>query len=274
MYHPAKARESYKPLSNSPQFYRDHRWPRRHRRGRRGLRAQTKNDPKVPRRCANCGMRRRDMKLRDTRLLDTRRRDMRLRNKRGRSSDGFQSEPFPEQIPTSSTMTPSTRTMTINSEHSNSSSVPLPRFCRFGDVETEESPDGGAQYLEGDAARSVHAHSEKILQVIFKVAGPGSENPRRYYPRRYYRAILQGPSGQIHLAGGHVVLGRGDRTPEPEDEPPFWATLDYGLRNALIAVNGFLPRHQRPDNHVAVKFLKGRRKCWELWREMKRTGRW
>jgi len=114
----------------------------------------------------------------------------------------------------------------------------------------------------------LHAESEKVLRAVFKVATPG-----RGKPHRHYRAILHGPGGGFHLAGGHVLVGRGGahvEDPTACSEPPFWVARGVGLRKALCAVNGFVPRHRSGDAHVATQFLKGRRKCLTLWGCMKR----
>ena len=120
-------------------------------------------------------------------------------------------------------------------------------------------------------ARSVHACAEKVLRVVFKAASPGSGPPHRYY-----RAILRGPSGSFHLAGGHVVLPSGGDYAEDTtagSEPPLWIERDIGLRDALHAVNDFGPTRPSGDPYVAVQFLKGRTKCKALWELMTRWHR-
>lgn len=63
--------------------------------------------------------------------------------------------------------------------------------------------DTGDNHKQSDTgwreAASVHAEAEKVLRVVFKVADLETQKPHRYY-----RAILRGPGGDFHLAGGHV----------------------------------------------------------------------
>lgn len=133
---------------------------------------------------------------------------------------------------------------------------------------TDNNGHGKAQRRRN--ALSLHSDSEKVLRIVFTVANPSSN-----ILRRYYRAILQAPDGQFHLAGGHVIVDDGAYIEDTTDgsEPPFWVERDTGLRNALLAVNRFMPRHRGADTHINPQFLKGRTKCCALWRLMKDPNR-
>lgn len=137
------------------------------------------------------------------------------------------------------------------------------------DTDNDERHDDDEQR----EALSLHAESEKVLRVVFKVAEPVAENPRRsYQAHRYYRAILRGPSGEFHLAGGHVVIdGDGGYAEDATtgSEPRFWVERCLGLGEALHAVNNFIPRHRGGGTLIAPQFLKGRRKCHVLWQLMR-----
>jgi hypothetical protein len=115
-------------------------------------------------------------------------------------------------------------------------------------------------------ALSVHAESEKVLRVVFTVADRDTRKPHRYY-----RAILRGPGGKFHLAGGHVRVGDGSYVEDTSagSESPFWVKRRCGLRHGLHAVNSFMPKHRSGDAHIATQFLEGKRKCQTLWRLMK-----
>lgn len=113
---------------------------------------------------------------------------------------------------------------------------------------------------------SRHADAEGILRVVFKVGTTGPEKPHRYY-----RAIVRGPRGNVHLAGGHMRVARGGKyveDPSTSSESPLWVRPNVGLENALRAVNGFVPEHQSPDTYVTTQFLKGRKKCLRLWQSV------
>mgnify|MGYP006291352865 CR=1 FL=1 len=117
-------------------------------------------------------------------------------------------------------------------------------------------------------ARSAHDDAETVMRVRFKVAHPASGPPHRYY-----RAIRRDSGGAFHLAGGHVIVtasGGYAKDPAANSEPPLWLKRDVGLRDALHAVNNFVPAHQSGDAHVAVRFLNGRSKCRVLWECVKR----
>jgi hypothetical protein len=117
---------------------------------------------------------------------------------------------------------------------------------------------------------SLHADGEAILRVVFKVGTPGPEKPHRYY-----RAIVRGPSGDCHLAGGHMRVARGGKyveDPSAGSESPFWVERGVGLESALREVNGFVPKHQGADTYVTAQFLEGRMRCLRLWQTLKDTG--
>lgn len=130
--------------------------------------------------------------------------------------------------------------------------------------------DTGDNHKQSDTgwreAASVHAEAAKVLRVVFKVADPGARKAHRYY-----RAILRGPGGDFHLAGGHVRVDcDGAYVADRTDGAPFWIERGCGLRDALHAVNSFGPRRRRGGAYITVQFLKGRRKCQTLWRLMKK----
>ena len=128
--------------------------------------------------------------------------------------------------------------------------------------------DADVKRLEtgGHETHSRTGDVEGILLVIFKVGTPGPEKPHRYF-----RSIVRGLGGDVHLSGGHVRVVRAGKyveDPNASSEPLFWIRHDVSLEKALREVNGFVPKHQGPDTHVATRFLKGREKCLALWRSM------
>lgn len=135
---------------------------------------------------------------------------------------------------------------------------------------SETESNGRSSEAKRKEALSVHANTENILRVVFKVADPHSGPPHRYY-----RAILRAPNGRVHLAGGHVRVARGDKyveDPSAGSESPFWVDRGVDLESALREVNGFVPKHQSADTYVATRFLEGRRQCLTLWQAMKDKG--
>lgn len=129
----------------------------------------------------------------------------------------------------------------------------------------------GAEPERGDA-QALHADSDKILQIVFRVARMGSG--KRHGPlHHHYRAILWGPGRQFHLAGSHVSSSSGDNPAQnaPGSGPSLWVERRCGLRGALHAVNRFVPEHQGAGAHVTYRIHKGRKTCRALWRWMSRV---
>lgn len=141
---------------------------------------------------------------------------------------------------------------------------------------TVSSTDEGLKRGAGKqrSARSLHAESEKILQIVFRVARLGPEAPRRSTTHHYYRAILRGSGGSFHLAGSYAAQGRGSEHGQNTDSaPPLWIERRCGLRSALHAVNRFVPEHQGPEALVTYRIHKGARTCRLLWKWMVHRGR-
>ena len=146
-------------------------------------------------------------------------------------------------------------------------SIPTANGTEVEGVGADKTEDETSE-TERDEALSVHAEAEKVLRIVFKVADTEADRLHRYY-----RAILRDSDGAFHLAGGHVLVGRGGAYFEdttPDSESPFWIERGCGLRTALCRVNSFIPEHSAPRHQIAYSIRKGERKCRTLWNLMQR----